>query len=81
MLDDHSATRTGKSHAEVPPGLSRVRPPSKSRGVVEAGSCDLSGQNREKSSFDGLRMVSRLDDCSIPNWFLCKEVGCRKWRC
>ncbi len=65
MLDDHSATRTSKSHAES----------------VEAGSCDLSGENREKSSFDGLRMVSRLDDCSISNWFLCKEVGCRKWRC
>jgi hypothetical protein len=42
MLDDHSATRASKSHAEP----------------VEAGYCALSGRIREKSSFDGLRMIS-----------------------
>jgi len=43
MLDDHFVIRASKSHAEP----------------VEAGFCALSGRIREKSSFDGLRMISR----------------------
>ena len=43
MLDDHSAIQASKSHAEL----------------VEADFRALSGRIREKSSFDGLRVISR----------------------
>jgi hypothetical protein len=42
MVDDHSAARASKIHAEP----------------VEAGFCALSGMKRTRSSFDGHGMIS-----------------------
>jgi hypothetical protein len=67
-MDDHPIIPASQSQPEVPPedsteGFDRAQPrasaEASSRGLVEGDFGAILGRNREKSSFDRLRMILR----------------------